>query len=138
MNNRIYSLEPCLLFCTLPFAEMNSRSPSSALLPFLFLEEGSPIKTDYRKKGTLIITTLLEDLVFVLVLLVLKESITAGKMCFLFFFFGGRKSKWKYCNVGASRITCPPQAIVGAPKETAGKPCWANLACVMVSGLTVI
>ena len=34
-------------------------------LPFLtpFLEEGSPTKIDYRKKGTLILTSLLEDLV---------------------------------------------------------------------------
>ena len=28
-----------------------------------FLEEGSPTKIDYRKKGTLILTSLLEDLV---------------------------------------------------------------------------
>ena len=39
-----------------------SRSPSSALLP-LFLGEGSPTKIDYRKKGTLILTSLLEGLV---------------------------------------------------------------------------
>ena len=39
---------------------MLARSPSSALYPFL--GEGSPIKTDYRKKsGTLILTSLLED-----------------------------------------------------------------------------
>ena len=38
-----------------------SRSPSSALYPFL--GEGSPTKMDYRKKGTLILTSLLEDLV---------------------------------------------------------------------------
>ena len=37
-----------------------ARSPSSALLPFL--EEGSPTKIDYRKKGTLILTSLLEHL----------------------------------------------------------------------------
>ena len=39
-----------------------SRSPSSALLPFL--GEGSRTKTDYRKTGTLILTSLLEDLAF--------------------------------------------------------------------------
>ena len=40
-----------------------SRSPSSALL-CPFLGEGSPTKIDYRKKsGTLILTSLLEDLV---------------------------------------------------------------------------
>ena len=42
-----------------------SRSPSSALFP-LFWGEGSPTKIDYRKKGTLIPTSLLEDLVLVL------------------------------------------------------------------------
>ena len=36
-----------------------SRSPS-ALFPFL--GEGSPTKLDYKKKGTLILTSLLEDL----------------------------------------------------------------------------
>ena len=39
-----------------------SRSPSSALLPSC-LGEGSPTKINYRKKGTLILTSLLEDLV---------------------------------------------------------------------------
>ena len=38
-----------------------ARSPSSALLPFL--GEGSPTKIDYREKGTLVLTSLLEDLV---------------------------------------------------------------------------
>ena len=37
------------------------RSPRSALLS-PFLGEGSPTKIDYRKKGTLILTSLLEDL----------------------------------------------------------------------------
>ena len=41
-----------------------SRSPSSALLPF-FGGEGSPTKIDYRKKGTLTLTSLLEDLVVI-------------------------------------------------------------------------
>ena len=36
------------------------RSPSSALLPFL--GDCSPTKIDYRKKGTLVLTSLLEDL----------------------------------------------------------------------------
>ena len=40
---------------------VSSRPPSSALLPFV--GEGSPTKIDYRKKGTLILTSLLEDLV---------------------------------------------------------------------------
>ena len=32
-------------------------------MPFYtFLEEGSPTKIDYRKKGTLVLTSLLEDL----------------------------------------------------------------------------
>ena len=34
------------------------RSPSSALLPFFW---GEPTKIDYRKKGTVILTFLLED-----------------------------------------------------------------------------
>ena len=38
-----------------------ARSPSSALLP-TFFGEGSPTKIDYRKKGTLIPTSSLEDL----------------------------------------------------------------------------
>ena len=37
-----------------------TRPPSSSLLPFF--GEGSPTKIDYRKKGTLILTSLLEDL----------------------------------------------------------------------------
>ena len=41
--------------------QTKTRSPSSALLPF-FGWEGSPTKTDCRKKGTLILTSLLEDL----------------------------------------------------------------------------
>ena len=36
-----------------------TRSPSSALLPFL---GEAPTQIDYRKKGTLILTSLLEDL----------------------------------------------------------------------------
>ena len=36
-----------------------TRSPSSALL---FWGEGSPTKIDYSKKGTLVLTSLLEDL----------------------------------------------------------------------------
>ena len=36
-----------------------TRFPSSSL----FFERGSPTKIDYRKKGTLILTSLLEDLV---------------------------------------------------------------------------
>ena len=39
-----------------------ARSTSIALLPFLG-REGSPTKTDYSKKGSLILTSLLEDLV---------------------------------------------------------------------------
>ena len=41
-----------------------SRFPSSALYPFL--GEGSPAKIDHRKKATLILTSLLEDLGVVL------------------------------------------------------------------------
>ena len=46
------------------FSAKMTRSPkgsSSALLPF-FGWEGSPTKIDYIKKGTLILTSLLEDL----------------------------------------------------------------------------
>ena len=44
-----------------PFlGETTSRSPSSVLQPFV--AEGSPTKIDYRKKGNLILTFLLEDL----------------------------------------------------------------------------
>ena len=42
---------------------VSARSPSNALLPCFFGGEGSPTKIDYRKKGTLILTALLEDLV---------------------------------------------------------------------------
>ena len=60
----------CVGECTSPGSSSSSRngrcpskarSPSSALLP-LFLGEGSPTKIDYRQKGTLILTSLLEDL----------------------------------------------------------------------------
>ena len=34
-----------------------TRSSSTTLLLFLFLREGSPTKIDYRKKGTLILTS---------------------------------------------------------------------------------
>ena len=40
------------------FARKDTRPPSSALLPFLFRGEGSPTKIDYRKKGTLVLTSL--------------------------------------------------------------------------------
>ena len=49
-----------------------ARSPSSALLS-PFLGEGSPTKIDYRKRGTLILTSLLEDL----------EAQKSGSMIFL-------------------------------------------------------
>ena len=39
-----------------------TRSPSSALSHPFFGWEGSPTKIDYRKKGTLMLTSLLEDL----------------------------------------------------------------------------
>ena len=41
---------------------MFTRSPSSALCPLL--GEGFPTKRDYRKMGTLILTSLLEDVVY--------------------------------------------------------------------------
>ena len=41
---------------------MGVSDAGSALLPFLFLGEGSPTELDYRKKGTLTRTALLEDL----------------------------------------------------------------------------
>ena len=44
------------------FGSMYSRSPTSALLP-TFWGEGSPTKTDYRKKGTLILASLPKNLV---------------------------------------------------------------------------
>ena len=40
-----------------------TRSPSSALSHPFVGWEGSPTKIDYRKRGTLILTSLLEDLV---------------------------------------------------------------------------
>ena len=43
-----------------------SKSPSSALLPF-FGWEGSPTKIGYRKKGALILTSPLEDVVIKLI-----------------------------------------------------------------------
>ena len=39
-----------------------ARPPSSALLNPFFGGEGSPTKIDYRKRDTLILTSLLEDL----------------------------------------------------------------------------
>ena len=46
----------CFVFCVLT---LETRSPSSALLPFL--GEGSPARIDYRQKvGALILTSLLE------------------------------------------------------------------------------
>ena len=61
-NKRKFS--PCFHFPGVHFGVTlfltTARSASSALLPFL--GEGSPTKIDYRKKGTLILTTLLEDL----------------------------------------------------------------------------
>ena len=46
------------------FLGWNPRSPSLGVLLPTFLGEGSPTKIDYRKKvGTLIRTSLLEDLV---------------------------------------------------------------------------
>ena len=53
-----------------------TRSPSSALLPLL--GEGSPTKIDYRKKGTLILTCLLEDLVKVSTAVQLKRMVVPG------------------------------------------------------------
>ena len=47
---------------SLPPRNLLAGFPSSALLP-TFLGEGFPTKIDYRKKGTLILTSLLEDLV---------------------------------------------------------------------------
>ena len=41
---------------------METRSPSSALLYPVFGWEGSPTNIDYSKKGTLILTSPLEDL----------------------------------------------------------------------------
>ena len=41
--------------------DASTRSPSGALLPFL--GKGSPTKIDYRKKGTLSLTPLLQNLV---------------------------------------------------------------------------
>ena len=48
-----------------------ARSPSSALLPFFW--EGSPTKDD-RKKGTLILTSLLEDLAVIVFTFVLSSA----------------------------------------------------------------
>ena len=45
---------------------MLCRSPSCALLPF-FGWQGFPTKINYRKKGTRILTSLLEDLVLFVV-----------------------------------------------------------------------
>ena len=47
-------------------------SPSSTLLPFL--GEGSPTKIDYGKKGTLILSSLLEDLDHVKVAIVFAQE----------------------------------------------------------------
>ena len=42
-----------------------TRSPSSAVSHPFFGWEGSPTKIDYRKKGTLVLTSLLEDLAYI-------------------------------------------------------------------------
>ena len=58
--------------CFFEIALQLSMSTSSALLS-LFLGEGSPTKIDYRKKGTRILTSLLEDLVVVSDFLILDS-----------------------------------------------------------------
>ena len=41
---------------------LSTRSPSTVMPFYPFLGEGSPMKMDVRRKGTLILTSLLEDL----------------------------------------------------------------------------
>ena len=50
-----------------------TRSPGSAL-SHPFLGEGSPTKIDYRQKGTPILASLLEDLDYILLLRISRES----------------------------------------------------------------
>ena len=56
-----------------------TRSSSSALLSPFFFGEGSLTKIDYRKKGTLIQTSLLEDLGDVVVSLHFLEEVGSWK-----------------------------------------------------------
>ena len=60
----LLKIKYCHKKCGAPFAHFpkQPRSPSSALSHPFFGWEGSPAKIDYRKKGTLILTSLLEDL----------------------------------------------------------------------------
>ena len=73
MVGDFYNLSNCshLNYC-------NTRSPLAPFCPYL--AEGSPGKIDYRKKGTLILTSLMEDL----------EHMTArlGSFNLTFFFCG--------------------------------------------------
>ena len=86
----------CLFHCS-------SRSPSSALLPFL--REGSRTKTDYRKKGTLILTSLLEDLVVVFWHLLV--------FFFVFFPWAGRRCRFRVSARGGG---CEQHLALRAPR----------------------
>ena len=67
-----------------------TRPPSSGLLPF-FWGEGSPTKIDYSKSGTLIVSSLLEDL---------------GD-------FGPRRTVWKQMAFPQGSLTANDQRSVG-------------------------
>ena len=66
-----------------------TRSPNSALA-HPFLEEGSPTKIDYSKKGTLILASVLEDL---------------ADLC------------WEYCGFRRSRIGNPQASLRNQSRE---------------------
>ena len=60
--------------------ERMARFPGSALLPTI-LGEGSPTKIDYRKKGTPVLASLLEDLGILLQLLLIAPlDVGAGSV----------------------------------------------------------
>ena len=95
-----------------------SRSPSSAL-SHPFVGGGFPTKIDYRKKGTLFLTSLLVDLeVSVGVSFFLDESKIG---------FGGPFGKFKPQKVGTKGTTVVCEfLLVGTNKQLKGQPLWGE------------
>ena len=74
--SRARSSQPANMWRAETRTEPLARSPSSALLPFL--GEGSPTEIDYRKMGSLILTSLLQDLVAILSQLLAQVAVLAN------------------------------------------------------------
>ena len=64
MDMVLYPSYPFILVCAVVSFWFVGHQLGPPVVPFYpFLREGSPTKIDYRKKGTLMLTSLLEDLV---------------------------------------------------------------------------